>query len=103
MYFQKYESFKDGLPDISWMNSYLPDQEQLNTISERIQRFRNQISLQEKLGLLKVCFYVLNWSAFSAVPNDISRVYSCCGVFNFEPVYFRAWELRAAPAVAQLA
>jgi len=60
MYFQKYESFKDGLPDFSWMNSYLPDQEQLNTMSERIQQFRNRISLHEKLDLLKVCCHMMN-------------------------------------------
>jgi len=32
---------------MSWMNDYLPQQEQLDKISQQIRQFRNRISMQE--------------------------------------------------------
>ena len=44
---QKYESFKDGLPDMSWMKYYLPEQEQLDKIYQRVYEFSSRITLPE--------------------------------------------------------
>ena len=59
MQFQKYESFKDGLPDVSWMKDYLPEQEQLDRILQRVHQLRDRISLPE-IPDLKVCCQAMN-------------------------------------------
>jgi hypothetical protein len=43
--FQKYESFRDSLPDVSWLKDYLPE-------NETVEQWREQFSNSwENLGL----------------------------------------------------
>jgi len=55
--FQKYESLKDSIPDVSWMKDYLPEQKQLDRLSQLIYQFRSRISLPE-IPDLKVYFHM---------------------------------------------
>jgi len=44
---QKYESFKDRLPDMGWLNEYLPDQDRVDAIKQKVQVFFRDISIPE--------------------------------------------------------
>jgi len=54
---QKYDSFKDSLPDMSWMKDYLPDKEYIDKMSQHLQQFRSRISWQD-IPDFKVCYFV---------------------------------------------
>lgn len=44
MYFQKYAEWKDGLPDMGWLNDLLPDNDKWDQFTTTL------ISAKEKIG-----------------------------------------------------
>jgi optic atrophy protein 1 len=44
---QKYESFKDNLPDMGWMKEYLPEPEKLEQMVQRMRDFRRGLSMPD--------------------------------------------------------
>lgn len=50
--FQRYEEWKDGLPDFKWLNDVLPDNEQWNKFSNDLKTIQNSIRDTIEIGEL---------------------------------------------------
>lgn len=48
--FQRYEEWKDGLPDFKWLNDVLPDNEQWNRFSNDLKTMQNSIRDTIEIG-----------------------------------------------------
>ena len=59
VFFQKYESWKDNLPDMGWVDRFIPEQDKLDQFSQEIRKFARNISLPELPRPKKVSFVLL--------------------------------------------
>lgn len=48
---QRYEEWKDGLPDMGWMKEILPSEQQLGTMSKNLMSIRNTFKDSIELGI----------------------------------------------------
>ncbi|XP_064642382.1 dynamin-like 120 kDa protein, mitochondrial isoform X2 [Lineus longissimus] len=79
---KKYESFRDGLPDIGWLKNYLPENEKVEQWREQFRNKWNQMGLPEKgwmKGYIKTAskpFKSISEWLESASDEDITKMFS---------------------------
>jgi hypothetical protein len=59
---QKYESFKDQLPDTSWLKEYLPDPDRIDAVRQKVKLVFQDISVPQLPDIqvrLPFCYSIL--------------------------------------------
>lgn len=69
---QKYQEWKDSLPDLSWLDDVLPNNDQMTTIQKSLKSIVNTVKNIDFSKIAKLIVFIME--ELKCVKNEISSV-----------------------------